>query len=263
MGCGTSAHATGVQIMRNREIEAEMLAQAKKEKQKIKLLLLGAGESGKSTVFKQMKVIYGKQFTVAERKQQLPTICSTIIQAAKILAEQAYSLKLDNEVMAVKSLEAIRSADLYEGIDEVMGSHIRDLWADPGIQMVWQRRHEFQISDSVKYFFNKIDMIKMAHYLPDKDDMMHCRVRTSGIVTEQYVIDGSIFEIYDVGGQRNERKKWIHCFENVTAIIFVVSLSEYNQRLYEDSSVNRMVIFIFIRVYPFLRLVGRGSELIR
>ena len=45
----------------------------------------------------------------------------------------------------------------------------------------------------------------------------------------------------DVGGQRNERKKWIHCFDDVTAIIFVVAISEYNQLLFEDERTNRMV----------------------
>lgn len=55
----------------------------------------------------------------------------------------------------------------------------------------------------------------------------------------RYEIDGSIFEMYDVGGQRNERKKWIHCFDNVTAVIFVAALSEYDQSLFEDASTNR------------------------
>jgi guanine nucleotide-binding protein G(i) subunit alpha len=31
----------------------------------------------------------------------------------------------------------------------------------------------------------------------------------------------------DVGGQRAERRKWIHCFEEVTAIIYCVALNEY------------------------------------
>ena len=47
--------------------------------------------------------------------------------------------------------------------------------------------------------------------------------------------------MYDVGGQRNERKKWIHCFEGVTAVIFVAAISEYDQKLFEDASTNRMV----------------------
>lgn len=44
------------------------------------------------------------------------------------------------------------------------------------------------------------------------------------------------FSMFDVGGQRSERKKWIHCFENVTSIIFCVALSEYDQVLLEESS---------------------------
>ena len=46
----------------------------------------------------------------------------------------------------------------------------------------------------------------------------------------------SIFRLFDVGGQRSERKKWIHCFEDVTAIIFCVAMSEYDQVLHEDET---------------------------
>lgn len=42
--------------------------------------------------------------------------------------------------------------------------------------------------------------------------------------------------LFDVGGQRSERKKWIHCFEDVTAIIFCVAMSEYDQVLHEDET---------------------------
>lgn len=48
--------------------------------------------------------------------------------------------------------------------------------------------------------------------------------------------------MFDVGGQRSERKKWIHCFENVTSIIFCVALSEYDQVLLEESNQVRLVL---------------------
>ena len=41
----------------------------------------------------------------------------------------------------------------------------------------------------------------------------------------------------DVGGQRSERKKWIHCFEGVTAILFCVALSAYDLTLEEDGKI--------------------------
>lgn len=63
----------------------------------------------------------------------------------------------------------------------------------------------------------------------------------AGIVVDKYVIEGTTFEMYDVGGQRNERKKWIHCFDNVTAVIYVAALSEYNQGMFEDANTNRCV----------------------
>ena len=66
-------------------------------------------------------------------------------------------------------------------------------------------------------------------FLPTQQDVLLARIRTSGIATERYTIDGKFFEMYDVGGQRNERRKWIHCFDDVTAVIFVAALSEYDQ----------------------------------
>jgi len=117
---------------------------------------------------------------------------------------------------------------------------LKKLWADPGLQKTWVRRAEFQVQDSLKYYMSEIDRISAPNYVPVVQDVLRARVRTSGIVEETYIIDKVTFLMYDVGGQRNERKKWIHCFDNVTAVIFVAAISEYNQVLYEDNSMFRM-----------------------
>jgi GTPase SAR1 family protein len=127
-----------------------------------------------------------------------------------------------------------------------MKDTVRTLWGDPGIQEVWSRRSEFQIIDSHTKYFDRLEEVASEGYVPTVDDILLCRTRTTGINTIQLEIKDvneaiNTFFIYDVGGQRNERRKWIHCFEDVTAVIFIAALSEFDQVLMEDSRQNRMV----------------------
>jgi guanine nucleotide-binding protein G(i) subunit alpha len=70
--------------------------------------------------------------------------------------------------------------------------------------------------------------------------VLRSRVKTTGITETTFIIGELTYRMFDVGGQRSERKKWIHCFENVTTILFLVAISEYDQLLFEDETVNRM-----------------------
>lgn len=126
-------------------------------------------------------------------------------------------------------------------MSEEIGNHCMKLWADPGIQQTYLKHDRFQFSDSAEYFFQRIPIIMQPGYVPTLEDILRCRVRTTGIVELEFMVGRNRFIIVDVGGQRNERKKWIHCFENVTAVLFVAALSEYCQTMYEDARVNRMV----------------------
>jgi len=128
-----------------------------------------------------------------------------------------------------------------EEIDMKLGTTLKQLWADKGIQATYEARANFQLTDSTKYFLDRIDEIMKEGYIPTEQDVLRSRVRTTGIVENEFIIDGNQFKMYDVGGQRNERKKWIHCFENVTAVLFVAAISEYDQMLYEDETTNRIV----------------------
>lgn len=226
-----------------RKVDATLESEARAEQEKIKLLLLGAGESGKSTVFKQMKILYGKNFSEEERKAQAPTIHNNIVVAMKMLVNQVKLLGFEDLIHSESrvAFELFLIIDDDDVITPNVGDAIKTLWSDIAIQKVWERRNEFYLIESVQFYFHRIDTIKAPDYIPSREDILYNRVRTSGILTDKYLIDNAVFEMYDVGGQRNERKKWIHCFEGVTAVIFVVGLSEFDQMLVEDSKTNRMV----------------------
>ena len=206
-----------------------------------KLLLLGAGESGKSTIFRQMKLLYGKPFTDEELRNMIPVVHANILSNFLLVLNNAApkGIAIGPSELADKFMQTV---DEESVIDEALAANIKALWADPGVQRVWSERSTFQVLDSLEHYLvpETLDLIASKDYLPTQADILHARVRTSGIVEEKYIIDGVAFTMFDVGGQRNERKKWIHAFDGVTAVIFVAALNEYDLVLYEDNRTARM-----------------------
>uniref|UniRef100_A0A6I8NY13 Guanine nucleotide-binding protein G(i) subunit alpha-2 n=1 Tax=Ornithorhynchus anatinus TaxID=9258 RepID=A0A6I8NY13_ORNAN len=123
--------------------------------------------------------------------------------------------------------------------DDLAGVILR-LWADNGVQACFSRSREYQLNDSAAYYLNDLERISRADYIPTQQDVLRTRVKTTGIVETHFTFKDLHFKMFDVGGQRSERKKWIHCFEGVTAIIFCVALSAYDLVLAEDEEMNRM-----------------------
>jgi len=205
-----------------------------------KLLLLGTGASGKSTLFKQMITIYGKGFPENERKTYTNIIFNNVLVSMRTLCKN--SVKYHDIDPSLSESKTILEQEMKEDqpITLELAEHVKKLWADPGIQITYDHQNEFQLTDSAKFFFEKIDTLASPTYIPTEQDVLRSRAPTTGIVENEFVIDGNHFKMFDVGGQRNERKKWIHCFENVTAVIFVAAMSEYNQVLYEDETMNRL-----------------------
>ena len=109
------------------------------------------------------------------------------------------------------------------------------------MQEIWKNRSQLQVIDSTEVFLKRIDEVAKPDYKPGKDDIILSRARTSGIKEERLQIDNRMYCFFDVGGQRNERRKWINCFDGVNGVIFVAALSEFDQQLWEENDVNRMI----------------------
>lgn len=216
----------------------------KKEMSRVKLLLLGTGESGKSTIFKQLKILYSaeKGYTPKEREQAKPYIYGNIFSNMKTVIENSDRFGAVQDEAAKQAFLSLLKGD-DEPAPEVtpqIASILKALWQDEGVKATWKERASYQVQDALKYYIEEIDDIAKPHWSPTDADILRSRVRTTGIQEETYIIDKVEFAMFDVGGQRNERKKWIHCFDQVTAVIFVAAISEYNQVLYEDNTMNRI-----------------------
>lgn len=184
--------------------------------------------------------IYGKGFSEDERRGYTTIVYNNVINSMRTLCQNVSkygACSPENE----DALQYMLSDFKEEVVEEKLGSILKQLWRDPGVRTAYDHRSDFQLTDSADYFFDRLDEIMQKGYTPNEQDVLRSRVRTTGIVENEFLVDGNVFKMFDVGGQRNERKKWIHCFEKVTAVIFVAAISEYDQRLYEDETMNRVV----------------------
>lgn len=230
------------------------------DKNKRKILLLGNGSCGKSTIFKQLKLILGNTQTFDENelseathaiRQNCVSVLLIILHKCTILYERNIEYFADCKID--ENNEAIRDAinyvmkyrsESFEKVDEdltELANNISYLWNLPCVQTTIKFRHKrFTIPDNISYFYEQLDTIFGEHYVPTTDDIIRLRIRTTGMIENKFKMlsdnnfDEYQLSLFDTGGERNERKKWIHTFENVDIVIFVAALSHFCCVLWED-----------------------------
>ncbi|XP_015740525.1 guanine nucleotide-binding protein G(i) subunit alpha [Coturnix japonica] len=243
MGCTLSAEDKAA-VERSKMIDRNLREDGEKAAKEVKLLLLGAGESGKSTIVKQMKIIHEDGYSEEECKQYKVVVYSNTIQSIIAIIRAMGRLKIDfGEVARADDARQlfVLAGSAEEGVMTAeLAGVIKRLWRDAGVQACFSRSREYQLNDSASYYLNDLDRISQPTYIPTQQDVLRTRVKTTGIVETHFTFKDLYFKMFDVGGQRSERKKWIHCFEGVTAIIFCVALSDYDLVLAEDEEMNRM-----------------------
>ncbi|KOM42109.1 hypothetical protein LR48_Vigan04g230700 [Vigna angularis] len=256
------------------EIERRIELETKAEKHIQKLLLLGIIlMQSLSSLFAfviaflhlpvlsaniSIKLLFQTGFDDAELKSYIPVIHANVFQTIKVLHDGSKELA-QNDADSSKYVISNENQDIGEKLSEIGGrldyprltkelaQEIETLWEDAAIQETYARANELQVPDCTHYFMENLERLSDANYVPTKEDVLYARVRTTGVVEIQFSPvgenkrSGEVYRLFDVGGQRNERRKWIHLFEGVTAVIFCAAISEYDQTLYEDENKNRMM----------------------
>jgi len=242
----SGSNEDGDQKKRSQMIDRTLEEDSKKLRRECKILLLGSGESGKSTIVKQMKIIHQNGYSVDELALYRHTIYKNLVDCAKALigAMRQFDVEPDdprNRENCEFILEFSVDPDPHQALDSKVGEAISSIWSDTCLPRVFDHQNEFYLMDSAPYFFDEVKRIASPDYIPTEADVLRARTKTTGIYETRFQMGQLSIHMFDVGGQRSERKKWIHCFENVTSIIFCVALSEYDQVLLEESSQNRMM----------------------
>ncbi|KAI7817300.1 guanine nucleotide-binding protein subunit alpha [Gamsiella multidivaricata] len=239
-----SCVSTPSEDAQSRRIDIALRADERARRLEVKLLLLGAGEAGKTTIIKQMKLMHASGFSLPEREAFRGFVFSNMVGAMQAIlgAMEDHNVALgypENQkyIQVFTITPRIASGAPYPPQYQ---QALKALWNDPSVQQVYHLGHTYALADNVKYFFDSVDRLYKPDYMPDDADILRCRVKSTGITETTFHLGSLTYRMFDVGGQRSERKKWIHCFEGVTAVLFLVAISGYDQCLVEDKDANQM-----------------------
>ncbi|XP_056299396.1 guanine nucleotide-binding protein subunit alpha-11-like isoform X2 [Pseudoliparis swirei] len=240
--CCLGAEAEEARVL-SAAIDRRLRWERKELRREYKLLLLGTGESGKSTFIKQMRIIHGSGYSDQDKRDFSRLVYQNIFSAMQAMIQAMDALHIPYKYQHNQA-----NASIVRGVDVVKvttlsdphAEAIRSLWSDPGIQECYGQKRKYQLSDSANYFLNDIIRISETCYLPTQQDVLRVRAPTTGILEYFFTLESVRFRMVDVGGQRSERRKWLHCFEAVTSIMFLVAISEYDQELAESVGESRM-----------------------
>ena len=213
-----------------------------------------------------LRILHKDGFSAHDLEMIRPVVYSNTIHSMLAILRAMYQLNIQLEEGERQKDASLVYASVHAQMDSEMGSQeflcedmargMERLWADGGVQSCFARNNEYQIDDSAKYFLDALPRISKPDYVPTEQDVLRTRVTTTGITEVLFELKGLTFRVIDVGGQRSERKKWIHCFEDVNSIIFITALyfsfsfptlapyrmrpfhsrSEYDQVLHEDAT---------------------------
>ncbi|XP_049925665.1 guanine nucleotide-binding protein G(o) subunit alpha-like [Epinephelus moara] len=230
--------------LQSSKIEQDLCEQAKTETNVVKILMLGAAESGKSTLIKQIKIIHSHGFSKQELSSFKPAVLDNLLTSMKFVLRGMGMLRINLANKKNKThARSILSCNQCLGDDQELLPFVAHavcaLWADQGVRAAAARGYEFELNDSALYFFENMSRIIAPKYVPTETDVLRVRVRTCGIIETQFQLNEMIFRLYDVGGQRSERRKWLSCFDCIQAVLFVVALSSYDIQT-EEPSGNRL-----------------------
>ncbi|KAI8894896.1 guanine nucleotide binding protein, alpha subunit [Globomyces pollinis-pini] len=224
-----------------RKVEDYLKAERKKYEQlqsEPKLLILGSSDSGKSTLLKQLKILYSNGFTSEETKIAKQQIINNILGiCSQLLSETQPDLQNKYKPLLEYTNDNDQSKEF---IQDPLIDLITNLWVDPLIQNVYSGLSS-KIPQTTPHFFDNLSRLVKLDSIPTNEDILLVRTVTPSISDTVFEIENLRFHFYDVSGLKHHRKQWISYFEDVMNIVFIVALNSYDQMMIEDPTTNRMV----------------------
>ncbi|MES1921466.1 hypothetical protein MHBO_002997, partial [Bonamia ostreae] len=199
------------QMLVSKHIDLKAAAEYRQIDNSVKVLLLGPGESGKSTILKQIHSIFNNGFDDDERRGFVPivrenlfTAIKTLLEMTDVLAERGLkgtkiskkSEAIKNEILNFCSVEEVTD---WKKVNFGFCNKTSKLWTEEkGLKVVYENRSMYHLTGSGDYFIRKAVSIGSSEYVPTILDVMSARIKTTGISEKFFKIGSNGFRVFDV-----------------------------------------------------------------
>ncbi|KAF8373767.1 hypothetical protein PRIPAC_80196 [Pristionchus pacificus] len=195
------------------EIDESLEREKNEDLKRLKILLLGGSDAGKSTILKQMRILHMNGFSNDEMHSFHKHLKLNVFQNSinRFAGGISRILGFDDE----QENEYLLSFLIFKSVQTFLGLY----------------PNYASLPDNAHYFLPKLTALLSLNYSPSAEDILHLRIPTTSVNEINFVFSKRAIRLIDVGGQRTYRKKWMHYFDGVAAVLFVVSMAAYDQAL--------------------------------
>ncbi|ETS78455.1 hypothetical protein PFICI_10517 [Pestalotiopsis fici W106-1] len=206
----------------------------------MKLLLLGDSESGKSTILRAI-LMHLNKFDVYSRSLELREViwCNIVASTRAVLeAMKSSEIFFDDAVLQGHAASIFMQSDGYRTLpDSRLSQAIQFLWSNAEFRRAYERIATcYRSLDNAEYFAKNAERIISPDYQPTEQDAIYSMTKTTGIERLEFKFSGFSWELFDLGGARSERKKWIHAYELTDTIIFTIDVTCYSKTAKDDKT---------------------------
>ena len=162
----------------------------------------------------QMRLHHLGSYSDEERDSFREIVYANLIQSMQVVIETMHDLQvplpanLEPAAQYIMSIKVSMHEPNPPMLDRQVTRALISLWSDARVKGCVARAREFQLNDSAPYYFDAAARIGAQDYVPTDQDILRTRVKSTGLVEERFQVGVLQYVVFDVGGQRSERKKW-------------------------------------------------------
>lgn len=221
-------------MVRSQAIDRRLEEDATWLRRETKVVLMGAANSGKELIMRQMKVLYADGYPKDERLNFRYAVRSTV----RLLIHAIIDLIKDTGISLSGPLEEDFAILLHE-VETVDIAHItpaavdsvQNIWDSDIFSTLYVRNFEIDFPQYSPYFANEIQRIAADDYIPIEADIIRLNHSMGGIKELRFAWDELDVHLFNISGYIPEqfRKRWFHQLDNATALVYTVDISTYDR----------------------------------